>query len=60
MKYEQLSLYLPIITDNDLEALFTQALGSLVKQEPKPQVEARFYPYTGLSSTIRLRRGKIY
>lgn len=60
MKYEQLSLYLPVATDNDLEALFAQALGSLVKQEPKPQVEARFYPYTGLSSTIRLRRGKIY
>lgn len=60
MNYEQLSLYLPITTDNDLEALFTQALGTLVTQEPKPQIEARFYPYAGLSSTIRLRGGKVY
>jgi hypothetical protein len=60
IEYEQLHLYAPVTSDEILEALFTQALRTLVKQEPKPQVEARFYPYTGLSSTIRLRGGKIY
>jgi hypothetical protein len=60
MKYEQLDLYPQTASDNDLEALFAQALSALVKREPKPEIEARFYPYAGLSSTIRLRRGKVY
>ena len=50
-------------TDNAqarLESVFVDALRSAVKKEPRPEVEARFYPYAGLSSTIRLRRGRVY
>ncbi len=43
-----------------LESIFTEALKKLVKKEALPPVEARFYPYTGLSSTVRLRQGRIY
>jgi hypothetical protein len=43
-----------------LATIFTDALKSLVRKETLPQVEARFYPYTGLSSTIRIRQGRIY
>jgi|ERR1051325_4696487 hypothetical protein len=43
-----------------LATIFTDALKSLVKKDSLPQVEARFYPYTGLSSTVRLRQGRIY
>jgi hypothetical protein len=39
--------------------VFDQALRALVKKEPRPKVEARFYPYAGLSSTIRLRQGRV-
>lgn len=42
-----------------LESIFSEALRAVVKKEPRPQVEARFYPYAGLSSTIRLRRGRV-
>ncbi|HJQ22735.1 MAG TPA: M48 family peptidase [Blastocatellia bacterium] len=44
----------------DLEAIFDEALRALVGREPRPAVEARFYPYAGLSSTIRLRQGRVY
>jgi len=44
----------------NLEIIFVEALKALVKKEPKPAVEARFYPYAGLSSTIRLRQGRVY
>ncbi|MBI3652909.1 MAG: M48 family peptidase [Acidobacteria bacterium] len=50
---------LPFTIETRLADIFTDALNSLVKKET-PQVEARFYPYTGLSSTIRLRQGRIY
>src|SRR5688500_3237045 len=43
-----------------LEALFKEALQIYVKKEPLPSLEARYYPYAGLSSTIRLRGGHIY
>lgn len=43
-----------------LEAIFNDALRALVRREPHPEVEARFYPYAGLSSTIRLRKGRVY
>jgi hypothetical protein len=43
-----------------LESIFDEALREIVKREPKPRVEARFYPYAGLSSTVRLRQGRIY
>src|SRR5437867_964396 len=60
VQYEQLHLYSSITSDDTLESVFDQALRSLVKQEPKPKVEARFYPYAGLSSTIRLRQGCVH
>ena len=43
-----------------LEVIFEKALSAVVKREPRPSVEARFYPYAGLSSTIRLREGCVY
>jgi hypothetical protein len=46
--------------DADLEAVFSSALRAAVKRRPLPEVEARFYPYAGLSSTIRLRGGRVY
>jgi hypothetical protein len=49
-----------ITAETRLESIFTDALKKLVKKQSIPQVEARFYPYTGLSSTIRLRQGRIY
>lgn len=58
-QYEQLHLYAPVTSDDSLEAVFDQALRALVKKEPRPRVEARFYPYAGLSSTIRLRQGRV-
>lgn len=60
IEYEQLHLYSPVTSDEILEAVFDQALRTLVKKEPRPQVEARFYPYAGLSSTIRLRQGRVF
>ena len=44
----------------NLEAIFDEALRALVRREPRPEIEARFYPYAGLSSTIRLRKGRVY
>jgi hypothetical protein len=58
--FEQLHLYPTINSDETLEAVFDQALHSLIKREPRPKIEARFYPYAGLSSTIRLRKGRVY
>ncbi len=58
--YEQLHLYSTVISDENLEELFDQALRTLVKKEPRPKIEARFYPYAGLSSTIRLRQGRVF
>jgi hypothetical protein len=51
----------PAITaETRLAAIFTDALKKLLKKAALPPVEARFYPYTGLSSTIRLRQGRVY
>ncbi|HKP12541.1 MAG TPA: M48 family peptidase, partial [Blastocatellia bacterium] len=44
----------------NLDAVFDDALRALLKRGPRPEVEARFYPYAGLSSTIRLRKGRVY
>jgi hypothetical protein len=44
----------------NLVSIFDEALREVVKSEPRPEVEARFYPYAGLSSTIRLRKGRVY
>jgi predicted metal-dependent hydrolase len=60
IEYEQLHLYSHITSDENLEALFDRALRALVKKQPIPKVEARFYPYAGLSSTIRLRQGRVF
>ncbi|MFY9557349.1 MAG: M48 family peptidase, partial [Blastocatellia bacterium] len=60
IQYEQLHLYSPVTSDDLLESVFDQALRTLVKKEPRPKVEARFYPYAGLSSTVRLRQGTVY
>ena len=60
VEFEQLNLYSPIASDDALESLFNQALRAAVKHEPIPDVQARFYPYAGLSSTIRMRGGRVY
>jgi len=60
IEFEQLHLYSPVSSDEVLEALFDQALRAAVKNKPRPKVEARFYPYAGLSSTIRLRQGRVF
>ncbi|HKV39481.1 MAG TPA: M48 family peptidase, partial [Blastocatellia bacterium] len=43
-----------------LSAIFDLALRAARKAPPLPEVHARFYPYAGLSSTIRLREGRVY
>lgn len=60
VEYEQLHLYCPVRSDDTLKSVFDEALRSLVKKEPPPEIEARFYPYVGLSSTIRLRNGRVH
>lgn len=57
---QQLEFNWPAFTDKSLEAVFEEALRAVVKNPPTPPVEARFYPYAGLSSTIRLRKGRVY
>lgn len=57
---QQLEFDWPAFTDTSLGTVFEEALRSAIKKEPIPPVEARFYPYAGLSSTIRLRRGRVY
>ena len=59
-EYQQLDLYPAINSDDVLESVFDEALRSLVKKQPPPEIEAQFYPYVGLSSTIRLRNGRVH
>lgn len=59
-EYQQLDLYPAVHSDEVLESVFDEALRTLVKREPRPEIEARFYPYAGLSSTIRLRKGRVH
>ena len=59
-QFEQLNLYSAITSEEALASVFDEALRKLVKKEPKPKIDARFYPYAGLSSTIRLREGRVY
>jgi predicted metal-dependent hydrolase len=47
-------------TVNHLNALFSEAFRQLARQRPVPEIEARFYPYAGISHKIRLRSGRIY
>jgi hypothetical protein len=58
--WEQLTFYSLMTENSNLAAVFEDAIKTVVKREPRPVVEARFYPYAGLSSTIRLRNGRIY
>jgi len=60
LDFEQLDLYSPVASDHDLEAVFNRALRAMTKRRPSPDLQARFYPYAGLSSTIRLRGGRVY
>ncbi len=48
------------MTNSQLESIFKEALKLYLKKEPLPELEARFYAYTGISSTIRLRQGRVY
>lgn len=50
----------PVEAGADLQVIFSDALRAAVRKEPLPELEARFYPYAGLSSTIRLRQGRVY
>jgi hypothetical protein len=46
--------------DGNLQSIFAAALSARPRPGPPTEIHARFYPYAGLSSTIRLRRGTIY
>jgi hypothetical protein len=48
------------LPDERLKSIFSSALRALLKGQAVPEIEASFYPYAGLSSTIRMRRGRIY
>lgn len=50
----------PVAEVSGLDSIFSEALREVAKKNPPPEVEARFYPYAGLSSTIRMRRGRVY
>jgi hypothetical protein len=45
---------------NHLNALFSEAFRQLARNRPVPEIEARFYPYAGISHKIRLRSGRVY
>ena len=57
-QYEQ--LVLPFEAQPDLNSIFTDAIRRVRKTRDLPEVVAHFYPYAGLSSTIRLRKGRVY
>ena len=46
--------------DGSLQSIFAAAVGATTRSGKPPEIHARFYPYAGLSSTIRLRQGSIY
>lgn len=52
-------LKLPFPCEPDLTSIFSDALRAVARKRRLPDVEARFYPYAGLSSTIRLRSGRV-
>lgn len=57
---EQLEFDFALTAEDRLSSIFQDAFGTIVKKGSPPEIEARFYPYAGLSSTIRLRNGRIY
>ncbi len=46
-------------SEAELQTLFTRALREAVTKGPPPPLSVEFYAYTGLSSTIRLRQGRV-
>jgi len=46
--------------DANLKSIFADAVRAAPRAGTPPEIHARFYPYAGLSSTIRLRQGTIY
>src|SRR5262245_11362740 len=46
--------------DRDLHSIFAAAVRAEPRAGGSPEIHARFYPYAGLCSTIRLRKGTIY
>jgi predicted metal-dependent hydrolase len=44
---------------NHLNELYAEAFRYLGKNRPAPEIEVKFYPYTGLHHTIRFRSGKV-
>jgi hypothetical protein len=59
--FERLSEAPPQVSDETrLAQAFEDALLALLRKKPKPTVESRFYPYVGLSSTIRRRQGRVF
>ena len=49
-----------INSDAGLESVFAAAIKAARGNEVDIDIHARFYPYAGLSSTIRLRQGQVY
>jgi len=47
-------------TPKHLNALFAEAFRQLARNRPAPEIEAKFYPYAGISHKIRLRSGRVY
>jgi hypothetical protein len=43
-----------------IDKLYAEAFRQLGHNRPVPQIEVKFYPYTGLNHTIRLRSGCVY
>lgn len=43
-----------------IAAIFEQAYRELRPREPLPEFEVRFFPFSNLNNTIRLRQGRIY
>ena len=48
------------LSANHLNELYTEVFRHLEKIRPVPEIEVKFYPYTGLHHTIRLRSGKAF
>jgi hypothetical protein len=51
---------LKINKESAIERTFKAALKVLVNKAPLPELEVEFYPYTGLTSKIKMRGGRIY
>jgi hypothetical protein len=47
-------------SQSHLGTLFSDAFRQLGDRRSTPEIEVKFYPYTGLHHTIRLRSGRVY